>query len=81
MSLLKCFSIDSFESWFDIAVISNEGADEAIVEAEQRKNVLSMLHQVGHCELHSYYSGVTRKHVFGVSEQTGLNSHKRWLEV
>ena len=40
------YVVNSFETWFDIAAISEEGADEAIVEAEQRKNILSMLHQV-----------------------------------
>ena len=40
------FSVYSFQTWFDIAIIAEEGADEAIVEAEQRKNILSMLHQV-----------------------------------
>ncbi|XP_013385622.1 lymphocyte-specific helicase-like isoform X1 [Lingula anatina] len=38
--------LGSFETWFDIEYISESGADEKIVQEEQQKNILSMLHQI-----------------------------------
>ncbi|XP_066276404.1 lymphoid-specific helicase-like isoform X2 [Branchiostoma lanceolatum] len=38
--------LGSFEEWFDFTSIGEEGGEEKIVEQEQEKNVLGMLHQV-----------------------------------
>jgi len=40
-----CFS---FETWFDVTVLSDESADVAIIEEEKKTNILTMLHQVTH---------------------------------
>ncbi|XP_052214522.1 lymphocyte-specific helicase-like isoform X2 [Dreissena polymorpha] len=38
--------LGSFETWFDVSVISDAAADAAIIEEEKKKNILSMLHQI-----------------------------------
>ncbi|KAL4220426.1 hypothetical protein ACF0H5_020829 [Mactra antiquata] len=38
--------LGSFEMWFDVEMLSEEGVDEAIIEEERRKNILGMLHQI-----------------------------------
>lgn len=38
--------LGSFEMWFDVEIMSEESADEAIIEEERKKNILSMLHQI-----------------------------------
>lgn len=38
--------LGSFETWFDVEAISDESADEAIIEEERKKNILGMLHQI-----------------------------------
>ncbi|XP_078670176.1 lymphocyte-specific helicase-like isoform X2 [Branchiostoma floridae x Branchiostoma belcheri] len=38
--------LGSFEEWFDFTSIGEEGGEEKIVEQEEEKNVLGMLHQV-----------------------------------
>lgn len=44
--LILNLDISSFETWFDVEAISDEAADEAIIEEERKKNILGMLHQV-----------------------------------
>ncbi|WAR17517.1 DDM1-like protein [Mya arenaria] len=38
--------LGSFETWFDVTVISDDAADEAIIEEEKKTNILGMLHQI-----------------------------------
>lgn len=38
--------LGSFEAWFDVERISEADADKKIVQEEQQKNILSMLHQI-----------------------------------
>ena len=38
--------IFSFETWLDVERITGQDADKKIVQEEQQKNILSMLHQV-----------------------------------
>ncbi|XP_045205485.2 lymphoid-specific helicase-like isoform X2 [Mercenaria mercenaria] len=38
--------LGSFETWFDVEMISGEAADEAIIEEERKSNILGMLHQI-----------------------------------
>lgn len=35
-----------FEAWFDVDALRSEDVDEQIVAEEQKKNILSMLHQI-----------------------------------
>lgn len=44
--MLKSKNVFSFEAWFNVDDLRSDDVDEQIVAEEQKKNILSMLHQI-----------------------------------
>ena len=44
--MLKSKNVYSFEAWFNVDDLRSDDVDEQIVAEEQKKNILSMLHQI-----------------------------------
>ena len=44
--MLQSKNVFSFEAWFNVDDLRSDDVDEQIVAEEQKKNILSMLHQI-----------------------------------
>ena len=44
--MIEAKAFFSFEAWFNVDDLRSDDVDEQIVAEEQKKNILSMLHQI-----------------------------------